>query len=65
MARPRIALGESVDAEIATRTARGEAAETVWWAIGKVASVATIRRRMRELRDAAARGTCPTCGRSR
>jgi hypothetical protein len=64
MARPRTALGESVDAEIALRAARGESAETIYWAIGRTVSARTIRRRVAETRPRR-ESVCPTCGRPR
>jgi hypothetical protein len=51
MARKRIALPYEVETEIATRTARGETAETIYDVIHGAISIATIRRRQRELRD--------------
>jgi hypothetical protein len=51
MARKRTALPFEVETEITTRTARGETAETIFDVIHGAISVATIRRRQRELRD--------------
>jgi hypothetical protein len=59
MGRHRIDLGPALDAEIAKRAARYESAQTIYYAIGKVVSIATIHRRMRELRA----GVCPACRR--
>ena len=50
MPRQRTELPPDVNAAIAARTARGESAETIFQAIGKVISVPTISRRQRELR---------------
>jgi len=51
MGRRRIDLGSSAEAEIATRTARGESAETIAATFKGRVSHSTIARRMRELRD--------------
>ena len=50
MARKRTVLPSAVEAEIATRTARGETAATIHAAIGGAISKPTIARRMLELR---------------
>jgi len=46
MGRKRIELGASVDAEIASRVARGESAKTIAEAIGSAVSMSTVYRRM-------------------
>jgi len=60
MSRKRTKIGHAADAEIKARTARGESAETIFEAIGRVISTPTIRRRQAELRSNAPKADAGT-----
>jgi hypothetical protein len=63
MGRNRIKLKPAVEAEIEARTARGESARTIFSAIGKALSIATIERRQKDLKSKTGRASRLGAGR--